>query len=156
MRILAIDPANENSAFCLLDENYNLILFDKIPNERMRELLRTENYDILAIEKIESFGMAVGATVFETCVWIGRFIEIAVGRNIGWKGIYRKEEKLNLCKSTKAKDANIRQALIDRFAKFDFKNGKGTKKQQDFFYGVSADMWAAIAVGVTYLDNFYI
>jgi hypothetical protein len=53
----------------------------------------------------------------------------------------------------KAKDSNIRQALIDRYAQFDFKNGKGTKANQDVFYGVSKDVWAAIAVGVTYYEK---
>lgn len=72
-------------------------------------------YDLLVIEMIASYGMAVGQTVFETCVWIGRFVEIASFNNIKFEYIYRKDEKMNLCYSMKAKDSNIRQALIDRF-----------------------------------------
>lgn len=72
-------------------------------------------YDLLVIEMIASYGMAVGQTVFETCVWIGRFVEIASFNNIKIEYIYRKDEKMNLCHSMKAKDSNIRQALIDRF-----------------------------------------
>lgn len=61
---------------------------------------------------IASYGMPVGKEVFETCVWIGKFAE-ASGMKENY--IYRKEEKMNLCHSMKAKDSNIRQALIDRF-----------------------------------------
>lgn len=71
---------------------------------------------------IASYGMAVGREVFETCVWTGRFIEIARLRKIEVEYIYRKDEKMNLCQSMKAKDSNIRQALIDRFGEV------GTKK----------------------------
>ena len=79
-------------------------------------------YDLLVIEMIASYGMTVGQTVFETCVWIGRFVEIASFNNIKFEYIYRKDEKMNLCYSMKAKDSNIRQALIDRFGPV------GTKK----------------------------
>jgi hypothetical protein len=84
--------------------------------------------------------------VFDTCLWIGRFIQAAEQET---ELIYRKEEKMSLCGNTRAKDSNIRQALIDRYAKHDFKTGKGTKKNPDTFYGVSKDVWQAIAVAVT-------
>lgn len=66
--------------------------------------------------------MSVGQTVFDTCVWIGRFQQLALPK-IDTKFIYRKDEKMNICHSMKAKDSNIRQALIDRFGEV------GTKKK---------------------------
>lgn len=99
------------------------------------------------IEMIASYGMPVGKEVFDTCVWIGRFIE-RISRFATDKiyYIYRKDEKMNICHSMKAKDSNIRQALIDRFGEV------GTKKNPGWFYGFKADIWSAYAVGITYLD----
>ena len=154
--ILAIDPGNIQSAYCVIDKtSYKPIEFGKIDNTELREKMLSElkyyPIETLVIEMIASYGMPVGKEVFDTCVWIGMFIETFKCPNTYY--IYRKEEKINLCGSMKAKDSNIRQALIDRFATFDFKNGKGTKKQQDFFYGFSKDVWAAYAVGITWLDK---
>ncbi len=53
----------------------------------------------------------------------------------------------------KAKDSNIKQALINRYANHDFRSGKGMKKNPDTFYGVAKDVWQAIAVGVTYYEG---
>lgn len=155
--ILSIDPGNEYSAYTLINRNLEPIKFGKVLNHDLLIILEGlfSGADItdVAIEMIASYGMAVGATVFDTCVWIGRFYQFIYERsNIMPAFIYRKDEKMCICGNMKAKDSNIRQALIDRFAKHDFKNGKGTKKNPDWFYGFKADIWAAYAVGVTYCE----
>jgi hypothetical protein len=163
--ILAIDPGNIESAYVLLDENLKPIEFAKIKNEDMLKKITEifNKYFIAntAIEMIASYGMGVGREVFETCVWVGRFIEhINIYRsgfelnNMNLKLIYRKEEALNLCNSARAGDSNITQALVDRFAYGIANHGKGTKKNPGWFHGVAKDVWAAIAVGVTYYDLY--
>ncbi|MBP2663519.1 MAG: hypothetical protein H6Q71_1467 [Firmicutes bacterium] len=151
--ILAIDPGNVYSAFVVLNSDYNIQDFGKVDNRKILIDICQGNFDYchtMVVEMIASYGMAVGKEVFDTCVWIGKF-EQAFSHNV--KYIYRKEEKINLCRSMKAKDSNIRMALIDRFARHDFKNGKGTKANKDFFYGFKTDIWAAMAVAVTFLDK---
>lgn len=154
--ILAIDPGNIDSAYVVLGKDLKPVEFGKVNNEILKDRLEKIyiNYEIdyTIIEMVACYGMAVGKEVFETCVWIGRFHEVSLRFSVDVKFIYRKDEKINLCNSMKAKDSNIRQALIDRFAKHDFKNGKGMKKNPDWFYGFKADIWAAYAVGVTYYD----
>lgn len=148
MRILAIDPGNQQSAYALLDADLRPVKFAKKPNDEVMKdciTILEENTTVVVIEMIASYGMAVGKEVFETCVWIGRFIERLAPEK--YNLIYRREEKENLCGSMRAKDSNIRQALIDRFGVV------GTKKNPGWFYGVSKDVWAAIAVGVTYHDK---
>ena len=105
--------------------------------------------DALAIEMVASYGMAVGASVFETCVWAGRFIErwSAVSAAGSVTQVYRREVKLHICGSAKAKDANVRQALIDRYG------GKakaiGRKATPGPLYGMSGDCWSALGVAIT-------
>lgn len=145
--ILSIDPGNEESAYCFVDKKtMKSEQFGKVKNEEMLKIIKEtdcESID-LVIEMIASYGMAVGKTVFDTCVWIGRFIE-AHGYDSSY--IYRKDVKMNLCYSMKAKDSNIRQALIDRFGIV------GVKKSPGWFYGFKSDIWSAYAVAITYLDN---
>lgn len=110
--------------------------------------------DILALESVASYGMAVGAEVFETCVWSGRFLqrwEDARGPSAEVRPsqrIYRREVKLHLCGSSRAKDPNVRQALIDRYGP-----GKdvaiGRKATPGPLYGVTSHVWSALAVAVT-------
>jgi hypothetical protein len=51
-----------------------------------------------------------------------------------------------LCHNARANDANIRQALIDRYGP------PGTRLHPGLLYGVVRDIWAALALAVAYLD----
>ena len=145
--VLAIDPGPIESAYVFWD------------GERIGERGKVKNKDLLGkinvvyifgkptefcIEMIASYGMAVGAEVFETCVWIGRFMEATNGLAHRLK---RKEIAMHLCDSPRANDSNIRAALIDRLG------APGTKKAPGPTYGVSGDVWAALAVAVTWWDK---
>ncbi len=162
--ILAIDPGTTQSAFVLLDENLKPVEFGKYVNQNVNSEIRrlTRLHYIagepvaVAIEMVAHYGkdMNAGKEVFETCIWIGRFAEMAEQCGSLVNYVYRKDEKMNLCGSMTAKDKNIMRALIDRFALFDLKSGKGKKKNPDWFYGFHDDIWQAYAVGVTYHDMY--
>lgn len=157
--ILSFDPGNEYTAYCLIDDDRRPIEHGKVKNEEALDYIykfyntHARELDAVVIEMVASYGMAVGASVFWTCVMIGRLTEAAKVVGIPVDYIYRIEEKSLICHDSKAKDANIRQALIDRYAQHDKKNGKGTKKNPDWFYGFAADQWAAYAVGVSWMEK---
>lgn len=148
MTILAIDPGTEQSGWCLY-ENGRVADSGVGSNHDLLYGMNDMGADWLAIEMIASYGMPVGKEVFETCVWIGRFQQ-AWAKPAAVRLIYRKDAKVHLCGTTKAKDANIRQALLDLFPRTG--GGKtpqvGTKSQPGPLYGVSSHAWAALAVAV--------
>jgi hypothetical protein len=148
--ILAIDPGNVESAHVVTDDNLKPDCFGKLNNHDLLAFINHDAFrlcDHVAIEMIASYGMAVGKEVFETCVWIGRFYEALQSKGMQPILIYRKDVKINICGVTKAKDSNIRQALLDRFGTV------GTKKAPGWFYGFKADIWSAYAVAVTWHDK---
>lgn len=150
MTTIAVDPGTEESAYIVYRDG-EIIDKDILENDEMRLMLeqcfRAPN-DKLAIEMVASYGMPVGKDVFETVLWIGRFIEAWGGP---YKKVYRKDVKLHLCKSMKAKDANIRQAIIDRYPPIG--GGKtpqiGIKDQPGPLYGMKSHLWSALAVAIT-------
>lgn len=149
MKILAIDPGTTQSGWCLLEDGIP-VAFGVLPNACMMVEISNIDADIMAVEMIASYGMAVGREVFDTCVWIGRFQQ-------AWRDpgavvlVYRKDVKMHLCGTTKAKDSNIRQALLDSYPSTG--GGAtpqvGTKSQPGPLYGVSSHVWPALGVAVT-------
>jgi hypothetical protein len=136
--ILALDPGTTHTAFVQYSGS-RIIDHGHLPNAEIRQVLIGREYDRCACEMIASYGMAVGASTFGTCVWIGRFIEVA---RVDVDLIFRKDIKLFLCGTMRAKDANVRQALLDLVGP------QGKKAEPGPTYGIKSHTWAALAVAV--------
>jgi len=151
MLTLGIDPGTTQSGWVLLGDN--TVICSGV-NQNDEVLGALENYYMegadIAIEMIASYGMPVGREVFETCVWIGRFVQ-AWPQPQAVRLVYRKDVKLHLCGTPRAKDPNVRQALIDLYPATG--GGKtpqiGTKSQPGPLFGVSSHAWPALGVAVT-------
>ena len=149
-KIIAIDPGPVQSGYVIWDGKA-ILHAEIIKNEELNNILPHAKRDHnLVIEQIRSYGMAVGASTFDTVFWSGRFCE-----SFG-KPFYlmpRLEVKKHICHNGSAKDSNIIQALVDRFAYGQKNKGKGTKKEPGFFYGFKSDIWQAFALAVTWWDQ---
>lgn len=159
MSTLSIDPGNIESGYAIIsDIDYVPMSFGKVENwlllADLDELCFGFQVDNVVIEMISNYGrgMPAGASVFETCIWIGRFDNEL--RNLSYEPefVKRVPVKTHLCGSAKAKDSNVIQALIDRFAPNASNRGKGTKRDPGFFYGFKADVWQAMALAVYAVD----
>lgn len=151
--IMAIDPGHIESAYAIWDGKW-LEGFGKIPSGKLLAMLREPSpCYLLAVERIACMGMAVGEEVFETVRYEARFV-------MAWLEKYehrhhllvpRMRVKMHHCGDSRAKDANIRQALIDRFGP-----GKevaiGRKASPGPLYGVAGDVWSALAIATATWD----
>lgn len=188
-KILAVDPGNEESAYVVYDTDTMAVeRFAKINNEDMLNNVIEDagDCDTMAIEMPACYGMAVGRTVFDTCRWVGIFQQ-AFGLCHTYL-VYRKAPNreegiesvtMHLCKSTRAKDSNVRQAIIDRYGGVD--RGVGGKKcpkckgkgwcgvgrpvcpvcnggKWKFppgpLFGISKDAWSALGVAITFAETY--
>lgn len=112
--ILAIDPGLNESAYCLLDGE--VVQTDTLPNAKMRERLdpsRSWREDLtLVVEWMQPHGMATPQSMMDTAVELGRMIEVWA---LPFEKMSRDRVKAIICGSSRAKDGNVRQALIDRW-----------------------------------------
>lgn len=148
MRILAVDPGTTSSGWCVWDGAVQSFSVD--PNAEVLAMLsaNTQSADVVALEMVASYGMPVGAEVFRTVWWTGRFAEAWIRyRGEHAVEVFRKEVKLHHCLNARAKDANVRQALIDRLGP------KGTKQQPGPTYGITSHVWPALAVALYVADT---
>lgn len=156
MNVLSIDPGTTHSAFTLYSETdvqKRVVRWGKLENYELLNAIMagefTGCYHASSIEQIACYGMAVGKEVFATAFWTGKFIlALAMKSGSYFRGhepllIERREVKIHLCNSMKAKDGNIRQAVIDLLGP------QGCKKSPGPTYGVSGDGWASLALAIT-------
>jgi len=151
--VIAVDPGPTESAWLVYNRKTGGIrAFAKVPNEKLVELLRSglaDDIEAVVLESVESFGMPVGRDVFETVYWSGIFAEAV--HPLPVYRIGRKAVKLALCGSARAKDPNIRAALIDRYGGQDVAIGRKAHPGQ--LYGISGDVWSALAVAVAWSET---
>lgn len=157
MRVWGIDPGYEQSALVMWDsarsDGQQVYGHRYMDNAEILGFLRTRttnNPPVLVIESVESFGMAVGKTTFETVFQSGRFAEAWFPNRV--ERIPRRVIKLHLCGQTRATDSNIRQALIDRFGPTK-QQAFGTIKKPGPLYGITSHKLAALAVAITWADQ---
>lgn len=147
MKIIAIDPGYRQSALVAWTGE-EITRKEILENEKARDVLGTDFVQkTVVIEMISSYGMPVGREVFETVLWIGRFVERATAYGHDVHLVYRHAIKMHLCNSARAKDSNIRRAIIDRFG------GDAAIKKGGPLHGVSKDLWSALAVALYFDDT---
>jgi len=150
MIILSIDPGSSESAWLHYEsgkpkafgKDDNWVLLGRV----MQWSGRLGSH--LAIEYMYPRGMPTSKEEMETQFWAGRFVQAWGG---DWSKVYRKDVKMHLCNSMRAKDSNIRQALIDKWG------GKekaiGRKLNPGPLFGIKHDLWSALAIAVTYSET---
>jgi hypothetical protein len=148
MNVLGIDPGTFKSAYVVFDGE-EILDYGKIPNDDIFQVISDlDESSHVGIEQIKSYGMAVGAEVFETCWWSGRFYECTEMLLKTPHMIPRKEVCMHVCNDGRAKDANVRQAMLDRFG------APGNKKNPGTTYGIGKDVWSALAIACTIYDRW--
>ncbi len=155
-RVLAIDPGNRDSAFVVMDRDTQRPLeHEKLGNEELeRRLAKGEiPFDEAVVEVISSYGLVTGKDVHQTCMEIGRLSVLIEAYGVPAYGCYRRDVKLHLTGVASSKDANVRAALIEMYATHDFRNGKGSKSNPDWWYKFRADEWAAAALAVCFIQK---
>lgn len=182
-RILAIDPGNVQSAFVLLSlVDRRPLNFGKIDNWELRASLANgdiPSFGTLVSEFPRPRGQLASKELFDTAAWIGVFEEVVRSNRptVEIERMDRKDVKMTLCEHPRAKDPQIRQALIDLYGgetvaiggkkcskckgkgwfgagrpTCDQCKGKKWDQPPGPLNGISQDVWQALGVGVTWIE----
>ena len=129
VNILAIDPGTYKSGWAIVGDGNAVTQFGKSDNKEVLDGLRHGLYGW------HTANMVV--------------VEMMTS-------ITRREVKNHICRGHRKKnDSQVRSCLIERYGP-DVNDAIGTKKDPGPLYGVTGDVWAALAVGVAYRDIYLI
>jgi hypothetical protein len=143
MKVLGIDPSNTKHAWAAYDSDAHVVMgHGRDLMGDWPEVVFISRMDAIVVEMVASYGMAAGATLFDTCVEIGRLLIHMRPLHENIRRVTRQRVKLSICGQARAKDANVRQALLDLWG------GKEATKKGRPLHGLAADTWAALAVAV--------
>lgn len=164
-RIWGIDPSPSKVPFVLVhafdehDQAPNIILHGEPENVDEWEYLFEQHAqmgDVVVCEMVASYGLTAGASLFETCVTIGRLMHLVrdvIGGDM--LRVTRQQAKLCLCGRSAGKDANVRAAVLERYPATGGGANPvlGTKAQPGALYGIKGDLYAALAVAIAYNEG---
>lgn len=161
--VTGIDPGPSQSAWVTLDGK-DVVEHGYMDSDKLADSMSCGKFrdQVVACEMVASYGMPVGEDTFETVYWIGRFASCCLfGGARNFYRLYRKQDRefpsilMHMCKTNRAKDSNVRQAIIDLYDPVG--GGKtpqvGTSKARGPLYGISKHNWQAMAVAITCRDN---
>lgn len=151
--IMAIDPGSTKSAWVVYDRiNKSVVQHQYCYNPSLLLWLSTPGDFDYAIEYPRARGEMLYNQLIDTIYWIGRFDEMVNG---AMTKIDRKDVKMVLLGTCAGVgDKHVRTAVINSFpATGGGKLGQiGLKKSPGPLYGISGDVWSALAVALTYAD----
>ena len=142
--ILAIDPGPATSAMVGWNGSKIVLAFDYSNDVLLKYLCNPQLPDCpLVIEWITGFGIPAGASIFDTCRWIGRFQQVYETPHAPVHLLSRQKIKQHL---RAVNDKFVKEALESRFGP------AGTKKNPGLMYGITGHLRAAFACAVTFWD----
>ena len=162
VRVLSIDTGTKISGFVQTNhfagEPPEIAEFGVLMNEDMTIHIRDLALDAIVMENFQCMGMPVGISTFNSAIWLGRFIEqfqMVIENHkpeLVWL-MHRSAVKMEICGTTRAKDANVRQAIIDCYTK-NLGGGKcpqiGTTKDKGPLFGIGTHVWSALALAISF------
>lgn len=175
MKMLAIDPGPRESAYVLYDPSASVLVREDdgrlsnvrgkvvshgiVPNDVLLHILRAvrvagiDGYttlDLAVIEQVASYGAVVSTSIFQTVRWAARFEEALDERGVRVDYLGRVPIKVHITGRANTKDSHVNAVLKGRYGG---DSAKGTKAKPGPLYGVSRDVWAALAVAVAYTEG---